>query len=222
MNFGTLTSLGNLSMLGGTRSSSSAVIPVVTYPLIPTSGTVDGSNKAFVFSSKPPLIISDGLMFRENHGWTWSGSTATMDNPPAYDLFGYSVSGMSIVTPTGLINSSNNNYTYTGTVDLVVSDGVCYRVNKGFTDSVGTITLDVPPSYDIFILEGVTTYFEGVTGTINGSNTSFSYSSRPKLMISDGLSFRRNFGWTWSLPTITLSNPPSFDTFQFGVQIITP
>jgi len=211
-------------MIGGMMPVSVSAAPVVTYPLLPTSGDINGSNVTFAFSSKPPLIVSDGLMFRQNHGWTWSGSNVVMDNPPSYDLFGYGVSGMSIVTPTGLINSSNKVYDYAGTLDLVVSDGICYRQDKGFTEILGggQITTDIAPSYDIFILEGVTTYFEGVTGTINGSNTSFSYSSRPKLMISDGLSFRRNFGWTWSLPTITLSNPPSFDIFQFGVLIITP
>lgn len=56
-------------------------------PTSPSSGTVDGSTVAFDFTTKPTLIVSDGATYRENFGWTWSGSTATLSVPPVYDLF---------------------------------------------------------------------------------------------------------------------------------------
>jgi hypothetical protein len=56
-------------------------------PTSPSSGTVDGSTVAFDFATKPTLIVSDGATYRENFGWTWSGSTATLSVPPVYDLF---------------------------------------------------------------------------------------------------------------------------------------
>lgn len=56
-------------------------------PTSPTAGTVDGSTVDFTFTTKPTLIVSDGATYRENFGWTWSGSTATLSVPPVYDLF---------------------------------------------------------------------------------------------------------------------------------------
>lgn len=51
------------------------------------TGAIDGSNTAFTFTNKPRLLVNDGIILRENKGWTWSAPTATMDNPPAFDLF---------------------------------------------------------------------------------------------------------------------------------------
>lgn len=45
------------------------------------TGTVDDDNTAFTFSQKPGEIIVNGVAYIENHGWSWSGSTATLDNP---------------------------------------------------------------------------------------------------------------------------------------------
>lgn len=61
--------------------------------LIPTSGVVNGSNKVFVFSQAPSLIVADGVTLPAvgNNGdvfWTIAGTTVTMTNPPAYSLFG--------------------------------------------------------------------------------------------------------------------------------------
>lgn len=56
-------------------------------PTSPTSGTVDGSTTAFDFATRPTLLVSDGATLRENFGWTWSGSTATLSVAPEFDLF---------------------------------------------------------------------------------------------------------------------------------------
>ena len=57
--------------------------------LTTTGGTVDGSNTAFTFASKPTYIVSDGAWLLENAGWTYSGSTATMTTPPQFSIWGF-------------------------------------------------------------------------------------------------------------------------------------
>lgn len=59
------------------------------FTLLTPTGSVNSINTAFVFSQKPTYIISDGAWYRENKGWTWSGSTATMTVPPSDDLYGF-------------------------------------------------------------------------------------------------------------------------------------
>ena len=53
------------------------------------------------------------------------------------------------------------------------------------------------------------------TGTVNGSNTSFIFASKPTLVISDGVSLRENGGWTWNAGTLTatLTVPSQFDIY---------
>jgi len=55
------------------------------------TGSVNGSNTAFVFSQKPTYIVSDGAWYVENTGWTWDGgsSTATMTIPPNDTIYGF-------------------------------------------------------------------------------------------------------------------------------------
>lgn len=52
--------------------------------LSPVTGSADGSNQAFGFSTKPKTIVIEGAGYRENHGWTWNAGslTATLDAPP--------------------------------------------------------------------------------------------------------------------------------------------
>ena len=53
------------------------------------TGTVDGLNTTFTFTSKPTYIVSDGAWLLENAGWTYSGSTATMTTPPQFSIWGF-------------------------------------------------------------------------------------------------------------------------------------
>lgn len=43
----------------------------------PTSGNVDDSNLAFVFTLKPFLIVVNQRTYREGVGWTWNAGTST-------------------------------------------------------------------------------------------------------------------------------------------------
>lgn len=44
-------------------------------------------------------------------------------------------------------------------------------------------------------------------GTIDNSNTTFSFASKPTVVIVNGATYRENKGWSWLSPNITLDNP---------------
>ncbi len=54
------------------------------------TGLVDGINTQFTFTQKPTYVIADGAWYKENIGWTWAGSTATLTVPPNDSIFGIS------------------------------------------------------------------------------------------------------------------------------------
>ncbi len=61
-------------------------------------------------------------------------------------------SGVNVEVPTGTVDGSNTTFTVINTPKFVVIDGMTRRATKGYTYSVGTITVDplTPPFYDIF------------------------------------------------------------------------
>lgn len=54
--------------------------------------------------------------------------------------------GYTVETPSGSVNSSNVTFTVTTIPVYIVSDGITYFENAGYTRSSLTLTLDVPPS----------------------------------------------------------------------------
>jgi FtsZ-interacting cell division protein YlmF len=68
----------------GTAVGSNAGLTLLT-----ATGTVDGTNADFTFTSKPTYIVSDGAWYVENTGWTWSSPTATMSVPPQSVIWGF-------------------------------------------------------------------------------------------------------------------------------------
>lgn len=57
---------------------------------IATTSTVDGTNTIFAFPKKPTYLVSDGVWYKENNGWTWDGTNiqATLSIAPTYLVFG--------------------------------------------------------------------------------------------------------------------------------------
>ena len=53
------------------------------------TGNVDGDNVTFTFTQKPTYIISDGVWYIENSGWTWLTLTATLGSPPQTGIWGF-------------------------------------------------------------------------------------------------------------------------------------
>lgn len=70
-----------------TISASNTAVTVLT-----ATGTIDDTNTAFTFVSKPAVIILNGATYRENKGWTWNAGTltATLSSPAGVgsDLYG--------------------------------------------------------------------------------------------------------------------------------------
>lgn len=46
------------------------------------TGAVDGANTSYTVTSAPKWIVSDGIIYFENNGYTLSGLTVTMSTPP--------------------------------------------------------------------------------------------------------------------------------------------
>lgn len=51
---------------------------------------------------------------------------------------------------TGVVNGVNTTFTFTQQPTYIVSDGAWYRVNNGWTWSVLTATMSIPPNNDIY------------------------------------------------------------------------
>lgn len=56
---------------------------------LPATGSINGTNATFTFTQKPAYIVSDGVWYVENAGWTWSVLTATMTVPPQTGIWGF-------------------------------------------------------------------------------------------------------------------------------------
>lgn len=59
-------------------------------------------------------------------------------------------SGFTLLPATGDVNGSNVTFTFTEEPTYIISDGAWYRVNKGWTWSVLTATMTIPPNDDIY------------------------------------------------------------------------
>ena len=79
---------GHVLRYNGSEWSNSSLADMVVSTEVP-AGTVNGSNTTFTVSNTPKLVVVDGLIRRENFGYTFAGSTITVDSltPPAYDIF---------------------------------------------------------------------------------------------------------------------------------------
>lgn len=68
-------------------------------------------------------------------------------------LTGSGSTGVTIITPGGLVNASNTSFTVTAEPKFVISDGVTYVAGSGYSYLALVITMDVPPS--MFIRAGI-------------------------------------------------------------------
>ena len=115
--------------------------------LITSSGTINDSNTAFPFASKPITVVVNGLSYRENHGWSWDGVNATLDNPVGTGGDIYAVSaGITILTTSSTIDDSNVAFVFASLPNVIVVNGLAYRQNHGWSWNSGTLTatLDNP------------------------------------------------------------------------------
>lgn len=66
------------------------------------------------------------------------------------------------------------------------------------TSGGGSITISTPSS-----------------GNVDGTNTQFTTSTKPTIVVSDDASYRENYGWTWNAGTltVTVNIPPVYDLY---------
>lgn len=55
------------------------------------------------------------------------------------------------------------------------------------------------------------------TGTVDNSNTAFTFASQPTLIVVNGASYRVGHGWSWSVLTATLDAPVGTGGDIYGV-----
>jgi len=119
-------------------------------------------------------------------------------------------SGYSIETPTGSVNGSNTTYTVTQTPVYIVADGAVYFDGAGYTIAGLTVTMTVAPSSFIRSFYGGSgTTVETPSGTVNGSNTSFTATATPLYVVSDGAMYFEGAGYTIVGLAITMTVAPS-------------
>ena len=71
---------------------------------------------------------------------------------PGFFLTPIGGGGGTISTPTGTVNGSNTSFTVTAVPLFIVSDGIVYFENFGFSITGLAITMTIPPSQYIRIL----------------------------------------------------------------------
>ena len=81
------------------------------------------------------------------------------------------------------------------------------------------VSITNPADGELLVYNGTTNKWENstsaggsyslltATGTIDDYNLDFTFASEPTEIVVNGLSYRKNAGWTWSNPTATLENP---------------
>ena len=66
-----------------------------SFTILSATGTVNGTNAVFGFTSEPSVVVSDGAMYQatdnnSNVQWSWDGANVTMTIPPQSAIFGLS------------------------------------------------------------------------------------------------------------------------------------
>lgn len=75
-----------------------------------------------------------------------SGVSSTETNGMQTIVITSGSGGFTVETPSGAVDASNSTFTVTAAPQYVISDGITYFENKGYTRSGLTITMDIPPS----------------------------------------------------------------------------
>lgn len=99
-------------------------------------------------SSGLDRILSSGTTVRQGATEINFGNNLTVTRTPngvKVDATGGG-SSITVVTPTGTVNASNDTFTVASEPKWVVADGATYFDGAGYSYSGGTITMDLPPS----------------------------------------------------------------------------
>lgn len=94
-------------------------------------------------SSTPTAIGSIYVNTVTHDIYIASGTSSSAD----WELVtGGSGSGVTVETPVGTVNATNTSFVFSATPKWIVADGITYFEGAGYSMTVLTATMDVPPS----------------------------------------------------------------------------
>ncbi len=193
--------------IGG--NGSSLTPPASSVSLEVPAGLVNGSNVIFNVSNTPSYLFVDGNILFPGFGYTNASGTLTLDTPPAQYIESVYTTGSAIVeTPSGSVNGSNLSFTVSNAPLYIIIDNQTYVQGFGYSYSGGTITVDptkapYPTSFIRSVYSVGTGGVETPTGSV-GQNT-FTVLSTPKYAIIDNLVRFNAYGFTYTVPTVSVS-----------------
>lgn len=89
------------------------------------------------------------------------------------------------------------------------NNGIPTLIAVSSSDGVTPVKLYADPTTHRLLVDlpatGVTIL--AATGTVDDSNTDFTFASEPTVIVVNGLIYRKDAGWSWSDPTATLASP---------------
>lgn len=122
---------------------------------------------------------------------------------------------------TGTVDGSNTTFSFATEPTAISVDGQTLQktASDGMVNWTGTttITLAVAPTRDIFGFSTSSSGYQAATGTVDGSNTVFNFTSEPQAIVVDGQLLQKTasdstVNWTGTT-TITLLVAPTRDIF---------
>ena len=113
---------------------------------------------------------------------------------------------------TGSAGASGRPMVGWGAHPLAILDGGVTKYKVARTLNFGSnLTVSVNASGVITVDASSGTPTElAATGTINSINTTFTFISKPTYLFIDGVKYRENEGWTWSVLTATVTKAPDY------------
>lgn len=97
---------------------------------------------------------------------------------------------------------------------LYYTGGFLVNLGIGSEGQVLAVSSGVPAWVDNTVSTAVLT----ATGTVDDTNTDFTFTEKPKLVNVNGTFYTENNGWSWSAPTATLDGPVGTGGLIFGLR----
>ncbi len=140
-------------------------------------------------------------------------------DPITHRLLVDAAGSSSFQSPTsGAVNGVNQTYTWSSAPSIIVRDGVTMQKvsSDGSVNWTGTTTtvLTIAPNSDIFAfspaLSSGSLSGEVPVGAVNASNTTYTVSNTPVILVVDGYILDQTAGdYSYSLGTIVTATPPT-------------
>lgn len=197
------------------RGQKFADIPPVSSSVGIETPTATGNSLVYAVANVPDFIVSDGEALFDGFGYSYSAGFITLNNPVTSFIRSIYHTGNAILeTPTGTVDGSNTSFAVSHPPLYIIVDNIPRINGFGYTYSAGTIAVDSAVTPQSFIRSVFSVGTGGVEIPVGALlQNSFAVSNTPKYAIIDN-SFRFNgFGFSYVLPTVTVENaftPQSF------------